>query len=53
MEKMKAKGQPDIVKQFDRLTKMKSDSKMECVLAILPFCVTSSLPPFVHSVSLK
>ena len=29
IEKMKAKGQADIVKQFDRLTKMKSDSKME------------------------
>jgi len=29
IEKMKAKGQPDIVKQFDRLTKMKADSKME------------------------
>ena len=27
--KMKAKGEADITKQFDRLTKMKEDSKME------------------------
>jgi len=34
IEKMKAKGQEDITKQFDRLTKMKSDSKMEKSLKV-------------------
>jgi hypothetical protein len=33
---MTGKGEADITKQFDRLTKMKEDSKMECVCKPMP-----------------
>ena len=44
-----AKGEADIAKQFDRLTKMKEDSKMECVCRPMPSTGLYSRPAQMHN----